>query len=247
MCIGRFIPRVAMAEEIIGMRLFCANLVIALLLVGSGRCFSQSFINLNLNSANIPTGTTAGSFIPISEAIPGWTADLNGSPVTSVLYDSLSTGAAAIAIVDANSLAGGLIPGNEYTVVLQAGIGSSENVPASIAQTALIPSAAESILFEASIPYEAGWQVTIAGQNIPVTEISAINSYYGVFAGNISAYAGQTDQLEFTALAGSGPMVNLYLDSISFSTSPVPEPSTIALSALGGLSLALRWRKKSSK
>jgi hypothetical protein len=228
------------------LKFICATLVIAALLDGSVHCNSQSFLNLNFNAANIPNGTAAGSMIPITDAIPDWTAELGGSPIASVLYDDLSTGLAAIAIIDTNGPAPFLIPGNNYTVVLQSGAGTSENLPASIAQTALIPSTAKSIVFEASVPYAAGWQVTVAGQNIPVTEISAINSGYGVFAGNIAAYAGQTDQLEFTALAGSGPTVNLYLDEISFSTSPVPEPTALALTVLGGLSLIWRWRRKSS-
>jgi len=108
----------------------------------------------------------------------------------------------------------------------------------------LIPSTANSILFEASLPYATGWQVSIAGQNIPVTQISTINSNFGVYAGNISAFAGQVDNLEFTALSGAGPTVNLYLDSISFSPSPVPEPNSLGLFALGGLVMAYRqWRR----
>jgi PEP-CTERM motif len=218
-----------------------------LLLLGMRSGFSQGFLNLNFNSANIPAGTTSGSTVPISEAIPDWTAYLGADQQTSVLYDDLAIGSAAIALLDSNSPAPGLIPGNNYTVVLQSGAGSSEDVSASIAQTALIPSTAQSIIFEASFPYAAGWQVTIAGQDIPVTEVSAINSSYAIYAGNVSPFAGQTDQLEFTALAGTGPSVNMYLDEISFSTSPIPEPGVLGLSALGSLLLAWRNRRIFSK
>lgn len=184
--------------------------------------------------------------VPISEAIPDWTGYFGTNQETSVLYNGLDIGSVAIALLDTNSPVAGLIPGNNYTVVLQAGESDSGFVSASIAQTGLIPSTAESILFEASIRYAAGWQVTVAGQNVPVTEISTINSDFGVYAGNISAFAGQDAQLEFTALSGSGPTVNLYLDAISFSTSPIPEPSGLALAALGGLCFAWRrWRKQS--
>jgi hypothetical protein len=207
--------------------------------------FAQGFVNLDFNSANIPSGTSSSTFVSITDAIPGWTAYYGNNLQTAVLYDSLAIGSVNLAILDANvSFAGFLIPGNENTVVLQAGGGGPEEVSASISQTALIPSTANSILFEASLPYAAGWQVSIAGQNIPVTQISTINSNFGVYAGNISAFAGQVDNLEFTALSGAGPTVNLYLDSISFSPSPVPEPNSLGLFALGGLVMAYRqWRR----
>jgi hypothetical protein len=131
------------------------------------------------------------------------------------------------------------IPGNAYTILLQAGIGLEH--PASISQTGLIPPTAESILFQASFPYAAGWQVSIGGQAIPVTQISTVDASYRVYAGDVSAFAGEVETLEFTALEGSGPTVNLYLDAISFSSSPIPEPSVLCLSAFGGLLLAWRY------
>jgi hypothetical protein len=214
-----------------------------LLLIGTLLGFPQVFTNLDFSSANIPSGTPQGSMVPASEAIPGWIGYLGNTQQTSVLYDNLFIGSAAIAILDTNW--GGVIPGNNFTVALQAGASGSGNVSASIAQTGLIPSTARSILFEASLPYAAGWQVTIAGQNIPVTQISAIDSYNGVYAGDVSAYSGKVANLEFTALSGGGPTVNLYLDSISFSTSIIPEPSTFGLFALAGLLFSLRrWRSQ---
>jgi hypothetical protein len=205
---------------------------------------SQDFVNLDFNSANIPIGTSP-SFVPISEAIPGWTAYLGNNQQTSVVYDDLAIGSAAIAILDSNSPVPGP-PGNNYTVVLQAGGSSAGDVSASISQSALIPSTANSLLFEASLPYGAGWQVSIAGQNVPVSLISTIDSSYALYAANVSTFAGHVDNLEFMALPGAGPTVNLYLGSISFSHSSVPEPDSFGLFALGGLFVAWRhWRKGS--
>lgn len=205
---------------------------------------SQGFVNLDFSSANIPNSTPAGSFVSISSAIPSWTSYLGSVQQTTVLYNSLFIGSAVLAILGTNSPVGGNIPGNAYTVVLQAG---SSSLSAAIAQTALIPSTAQSIFFTASLPYAAGWQVTIAGQNIPVTQISTLGGGYYVYGGNVSAFAGQNQELRFTALFGAGPTVNLYLDSISFSSSPVPEPSALSLLALGGLLLAWCSRRKSSR
>lgn len=217
--------------------------ILPLLLVLYGRGQAQGFLNLDFNSANIPSGTQAGDFVPISDAIPDWTAYFGTSQQTSILYDSLATGSQEIAILSSNSP--GAIPGNNYTVVIQA-TGGSAGPSTSLAQTALIPSTANSIFFTASLPYSAGWQVTIDGQVISVTEISAVGDN-AVYAGNVSAFAGQVDQLEFTALSGAGPSVNLYLDSISFSPTLVPEPNMLGLSALGGLFLAWRYRQMFSK
>jgi MYXO-CTERM domain-containing protein len=134
---------------------------------------------------------------------------------------------------------GQVIPGNSYTVILQASIEDT----ASIAQTALIPDTAESIFFTASSPYSSGWQVTVAGQIIPVFQVSNVASGIYVYEGNILAFAGQTDELQFTALAGGGSPVNMELDNIQFSSSPVPEPSALGLAVLGGLFFARRrWQ-----
>lgn len=205
---------------------------------------AQGFVNLNFNSANIPSGTQAGDFVPISDAIPDWTGYYGTDELTSILYNSLATGSQEIALLSSNSP--GAIPGNNYTVVIQA-TGGSTGPSTSLAQTALIPSTAESLLFTASLPYSAGWQVTIGGQVIPVTEISTVGSDYAVYGGNISAFAGQVEQLEFSALAGNGPSVNLYLDSVSFSPNLVPEPNVVDLFVLGGLFLAWRYRQIFSK
>jgi hypothetical protein len=137
--------------------------------------------------------------------------------------------------------------------VLQSGAGSggngAPNTTASIAQTAMIPSSAESIVFTASFPDRgAGWQITINGQPILVSQIGTISSYYAVFAGNVAAYAGHLDQLEFTALYTTTEANNLYLDNIQFSASPVPEPNSSGLFALGGMFLAWwQWRKSPRK
>ena len=59
------------------------------------------------------------------------------------------------------------------------------------------------------------------------------------------AYAGQTGELLFTdpSFLGfqGGPAI---IDNIQFSSNPLPEPSELALAALGTLLLGFRrWRK----
>jgi hypothetical protein len=161
----------------------------------------------------------------------------------------LAIGSVNISILDANNFGIAPIPGNNYTVVLQAGESGAGDVSSSIFQSALIPSTAASLVFEASVPsvFTAGWQVSINGQVVPVSLVGAIGSYYGVFSGDISSFAGHTDQLEFTALAGTGPTENLYLDAISFSPTPVPEPNSFGLFALGASFVGWRYWWKCSR
>lgn len=205
------------------------------------RAHPQGFLNLDFQEANLSTYGTGGGFVPATNAIPGWIAYVGGIQQTTVLYNNLTTGEAAVALLGTNNIIGiNPIPGNSYTLILQASIEDT----ASIAQTALIPDTAESIFFTATSPYSSGWQVAIAGQNVPVSQISTVGAGIYVYGGNISAYAGQIDELQFTALAGGGSPVNMWLDSIQFSSSPVPEPNTLSLSTLGGLFLAWRrWKK----
>jgi hypothetical protein len=69
-------------------------------------------------------------------------------------------------------------------------------------------------------------------------------SGYTIWQANISAYAGQTGQLEFTAPWQTQGL----LDNIQFSSFPVPEPSGLPLAVLGaGLIGLLRWRRSPTR
>lgn len=194
-------------------------------------------MNLDFAQANL-SGYTAGVYVPIANAIPGWTGYIGTNQQTTVLYNDLAIGSAVLSLLDTNYISpAAIIPGSSDMVVIQAGFPSK---PASIAQSAMIPATAKSILFAANYPYGSGWQVTIAGKIIPVTQVSAINSNYAFFEGDISTYAGHVDELRFTALYVSSPGGSLFLDSIQFSATPIPEPSSVALAALGGAWFILR-------
>jgi hypothetical protein len=65
---------------------------------------------------------------------------------------------------------------------------------------------------------------------------------YILYGANISAWAGQTGDLEFTADFNVHDPY-LVLDDISFSpTTVIPEPSPVALTGIGGLLFALYRR-----
>jgi hypothetical protein len=82
---------------------------------------------------------------------------------------------------------------------------------------------------------DSSLQVTFNGLLIPLVQIGSTANYV-IMGGDVSAFAGQTGQLLFTALPNVGYGL---LDNIQFSTAAVPEPSTFALVALGSLALGL--------
>ena len=239
MRVGRFVP--CMAEKIIGVKSFCAILIIGLLLLGSGRCFSQSFINLNFESATIIPATDSPYYpygIATSTALPGWTVLIGGAQQSEITYNSPSTGATWVSLWATN---GEQIDGN-FSVLLQGGGSASV---ASISQAGLVPVGAQMLFFEAQ-PGLGTLEVTLGGQDIPFSAIST-GPNYTLYGGDISAFAGQVEDLEFSALEGAftgGGLNGWNIDDIQFSTDPAPEPGTFALCALGGLCLAWQRRKK---
>ncbi len=80
--------------------------------------------------------------------------------------------------------------------------------------------------------------VTFDGNVLSLIQTGTVGSY-NTYEADISAYAGQTGQLLFTAV----PNQFLFLDNLQFSSMAVPEPTTLALTALGGAFLCLRRRK----
>ncbi len=205
---------------------------------------AQGFVNLDFASANISPGTQPNSLVTASAALPGWSVYVGSSQRRTVLYNALDLGTAMVALLGPGSPDSG-IPGSAYTPVLQAGEGFSGPVSADIAQTGLIPVGTKSLLFEASSPYQAGWQITVAGQVIPVSQGPQIGAASYEYVGDISVYAGQNAELRFTALAAVGSFVSMYLDSISFSPNPAPEPGTCALLLCGAALLGInRWQRR---
>lgn len=198
-----------------------------------------TFQNLNFEQANpVPAGNPYPSFnVTTASALPGWTVYYGSSQQAQVAYDTESLGATQVSL---EGVGYGAIDGN-YSVFLQGGITSSG---ASISQTGLIPIFAQSLLFEAGQPSLGPFTVSIGNQSIPFSAIGS-GPNYTLFAANISAWAGDTEQLTFSALENNNS--DWLLDDISFSPNAVPEPSTMALIVTGGIAFGVRqWRSKRS-
>jgi hypothetical protein len=218
---------------------------IILLLLGRPICSAQGFINLNFEAANV-SGFSPGGNIPTSVALPNWTAYYSTSTATNqtaqVWYDSVSLGGAFISITDTNNNVG-LTPLQGRCSVLLEGSTAGTPTAASIGQIGQIPSNTLSLTFFLSL--DSSLQVTFDGQLIPLVQTGSTPNY-DIMAGNISAFAGQTGQLLFTALPGTDLSAGYgLLDNIQFSASAVPEPSSLGVVALGALLFRFGRRKSS--
>lgn len=205
-------------------------LLITLLFIGEQKFYSQGFVNLNFESAVIvPQG--APFLVLASKAIPGWT---NGFPSgATIVYDTVSLGAAEVSIHDTNDPDGNTPLAGRYSVLLQGQFPGTQG--ASIAQTGQIPPNSQSLTL---IGVLGSFQVTFNGQVIPLIGIgSGLN--YTIYGGDISAFAGQTGELRFTAPGNGAGM----FDNIQFSTQPIPEPSGLALIGMGAFLLGFFRRK----
>jgi hypothetical protein len=225
-----------------------ASVFAALSVQGQG-----TFQNLDFESATPSTpilGPLGTYYQPVGLALPGWTAYLGTVQQTQVLQNVYTEGQAAIDLFGPNYPAAGpsgegpfnpgVIDGN-YSVLLQSGDNQDETmtVGASIAQSGFVPVGSQSLEFRAWQTGLTDFSVSFNGNSLsPVVIGSGAN--YLLYGADISAYAGQSGQLEFTAdFSGRGASW-LGLDDITFTA--VPEPSPLALTGLGGLLFALHRR-----
>jgi len=202
----------------------------------------QDFQNLDFESANlspIPLGQFGG-FVPITNALSGWTGYLGATQVTQVLQDNLTLGSGSIDILGPDwAFGGSSVIDGQYSVELQPGLNNTPSAfAATIAQIGMIPITAKSLQFKKA-PTEDPFSVTIGGQAISMIPLQNSSTYI-LYGGDISIFAGLTEELRMSALPGT---FGFSLDDIVFSPSSVPEPNTLGLIALGALLFSLRRSK----
>jgi hypothetical protein len=195
--------------------------------------FSQGFVNLGFESAQITTGTPMGASIPLTRAFPGW------SGPTFAWYNGISLGGPALSIMDSNGMQYGVTPlQGGYSAYLFGGhIPGVPNpfIDTSIWQTGIVPEGTASLRLSAYSWH--GFTVSLGGHPLTMVPLQTFSSYtrYGA---DISAFSGQTLELRITApyVYGTTPPNGLLLDSIVFSSTPIPEP---IFGTFIGLALAL--------
>jgi hypothetical protein len=204
-----------------------------------------TFQNLDFESASLPVvppGQYGGS-VPISEGLPDWSASIGGVTQSGVVQNDFTTGAGSIDIFGPDWTGSPGIIDGDYSILFQPG---GLNSTASIDQTGSIPAGTQTLLFDAyqyvsssPIPFT----VSFAGNTLSPFVIGSATSPsgqgYNVYAANVSAYAGNTGPLEFTA---TGQFNWLLLDDISFSATAAPEPGPWILALIGGLLVFIKKR-----
>jgi hypothetical protein len=203
----------------------------------------QDFVNLDFESATIPQSQPPGA-VNTSDALPGWTAIYGLAAQTQIAFNATISGIPQITLLGTNGIGATSIDGG-YSVQLQGAVvqfpgGHNASVNASITQTGLVPTTSQAILFEAQ-PGTETLLVSIGGQNVPFIALS-VEPNYTLYGGDVSAFANQTMTLDFTVVPTSlTDQTGWNLDSIMFSSQPIPEPNALGLYGIGVLIII--WRK----
>jgi hypothetical protein len=200
------------------------------------KSYGQGFENLDFESADV-TGYAPG-FIPVSSALPDWSAYfISGgttNALTQITYDGISAGTAGIFIEDSSSAFISPLQG-AYSVAI---FGSQfESETAVISQTGLVPNGTMSLLMDVYL--FNSFQITLGGQTINMIPLQTFSNYT-LYGGDISSFAGNIETLSLIA-PPTGLGNGAEFDNIQFSSLLVPEPGVLGLLALGGLIFGL-WR-----
>jgi len=201
-----------------------------------------TFQNLNFEQAS-PVIIVGSPYYPYevtaASALPDWTVTEGGVQQTQITENDPSLGAPWVVLIGPNGGNSGYAPIDGYYSVLLQGSGVPQ-VPA-ISQTGLIPAGTQSLLFEAQSAGFGSLAVDIGTQTVPFVAVGT-GPNYTLYAANISAWAGETEQLTFSAQESTSGLNNWEIDDISFSTQSVPEPSPLVLTGIGTLVFALYRR-----
>jgi len=204
--------------------------------------FSQGFLNLDFESANISGYPPNSMNVPISSALPGWGAYFISGGTTNTLtqvgYDAISLGSAGISVIDSNAPAFSPLQGNYSAMLFGSGF-----VTTAISQTGLVPNGTKSLMMD--IYASDSFEVTLGGQAINMVPLQ-IFSNYTLYGGDISSFANQVETLTLLAPPTGVPNITEW-DAIVFSPSSIPEPSVFGLLILGGLFFGLRRRHNQSR
>jgi len=200
------------------------------------RAQAQGFVNLDFEGASLAAYGDGPAIVPTPDALPGWVAYVNGIAQDEIFYNTVPLSLAEVTI---QGPASEFTPiSGHYTVWLwgeyrpSGGPGAS----ASIGQTSEVPLSSQTLTLWGAIQ---GIQVTFNGQGLGFQVTGSVGDY-SIYTADISALAGQTGELRFTAPVNQVGVI----DNIQFSNIPIPEPGVLSLFALGLLGLGWHGRRR---
>ena len=208
-------------------RLLCLGIV-AMRLCASAQ---GTFENLDFEQAKVDFIPGGLGWIYATKALPGWTVYFNGVAQQYVSYNQVF-GPAVVGIFDTNTAVSPPLLDGRFAAIL--GGSGLVNGAAAIGQSGLIPTSDKSLGF---LALGGQFSVFFAGHSLLVRPLGNGPNFSEIYGADISAYAGEYGQLLFQAGGGGG----YYLDDITFSTQPVPEPAVLSILGLGLVMLFLRF------
>ena len=209
--------------------------LIPLSAVGQGTFGNLGFDSARLIYVDPPNNHT----IAATNALPYWAAYSGTDQLNAIPY-GLGGVITPVRLYSESTGGGGALSGN-YSVVLNFG-GSAAPQPGSISQNGLVPSDAESLLFEVGMGiYSGPLTVSLGGQDLSYIAISNAPNFTLYGATIPSTLVGKIATLTFAAGANGASGLAM-LDDIQFSSQPIPEPGVLALILLGSGVLLCRRR-----
>jgi len=204
------------------------------------KCVGQGFVNLDFEDSYIVGFNTGTAYVVGWKAYGAYQA-VNDSGGTTLWYNNETFDAANASLEGVNYFRPAI--DGQYSIYLQGGTvaGGIYGISgAAIGQTAQIPATAKSITYWSSGGHLV---VTFDGQLLSFNSLGT-GANHSVYGADISAYAGQTGELRFTApwLRG-GDMI----DNIEFSSVAIPEPSVLSLFGICIACLFWRMGRKSNE
>ena len=189
-----------------------------LLVVAPARTVASPFVNLDFEQAVVPPGT--GPAVAASTAFPGWTPRIASLVQSEVYYNYPGIGEGCVVLYDQPLSIGGLpVLEGHFSVALISG-GATEE--ASLSQRGEIPVDARSLLFLG--PPRPPAVVAIDGNVLDLVSLPNEESSLPLWGADITRFAGSNVDLRLSSV--HPPNGNIAgIDSLRFSTQPVPEPA----------------------
>src|ERR1022692_1699846 len=213
----------------------------------------QSFVNLNFEcSKPFNTTQTGYGFETGTARVPGWTdygdffsSNYLGS--TYIWYNNQTLDNPGVSLEGTNYWTPAI--SGKYSIYLWGGDvdfhGAGPGATA-IGQTGQIPLGTQSITYwglsrlNPYHPYQDFFQITFAGHILNFSDL-ADTPNYTLYGADISAFAGQTGELRFSATWNSG--LPGMIDNIQLSAMAIPDPSVLRVFYICLFSFCWQWQR----